>query len=59
MEEWPDLDEEMPVASRGGLVFFTRYPPQGLLAHGEHLTRRCQGWTIDMKRQWGWCPEVA
>ncbi len=31
---------------------------QGLLAHGEHLTRRCQGWTDDMTRQrwWGCCP---
>ena len=32
---------------------------QGLLAHGEHLTSRCRGWTDDMTRQWGWCPEVA
>ena len=32
---------------------------QGLLAHGEHLTRRCQGWTKDMVRQRGWAPEVA
>jgi len=32
---------------------------QGLLAHGEHLTRRCTGWTEDMTRQRGWCPEVA
>jgi hypothetical protein len=32
---------------------------QGLLTHGEHLTRRCQGWTEDMTRQRGWCPEVA
>ena len=32
---------------------------QGLLAHGEHLTRRCQEWTKDMTRQRGWCPEVA
>jgi len=28
---------------------------QGLLAHGEHLTRRCQGWTEDLVRQRGWC----
>ena len=26
---------------------------QGLIAHGEHLTRRCQGWTDDMVRQRG------
>ncbi|WP_255140300.1 galactose oxidase [Synechococcus sp. Lug-A] len=32
---------------------------QALLAHGEHLTRRCQGWTDDMTRQRGWCPELA
>ncbi|MCT0213817.1 MULTISPECIES: galactose oxidase [unclassified Synechococcus] len=29
----------------------------GLLAQGEHLTHRCQGWTNDMTRQRGWCPE--
>jgi hypothetical protein len=23
---------------------------QGLIAHGEHLTSRCQGWTDDMTR---------
>ena len=32
---------------------------QGLIAHGEHLTHRCQGWTDDMVRQRGWAPEVA
>ena len=32
---------------------------QGLIAHGEHLTSRCQGWTDDMTRQKGWAPEVA
>jgi hypothetical protein len=32
---------------------------QGLPAHGEHFTRRCQGWTEDMVRQRGWAPEVA
>ena len=26
---------------------------QGLIAHGEHLTSRCQGWTDDMTRQQG------
>jgi hypothetical protein len=29
------------------------------IAHGEHLTSRCQGWTDDMTRQQGWAPEVA
>ena len=32
---------------------------QGLIAHGEHLTSRCQAWTDDMTRQQGWAPEVA
>jgi hypothetical protein len=32
---------------------------QGLIAQGEHLTSRCQGWTEDMTRQRGWAPEVA
>ncbi len=32
---------------------------QGLIAHGEHLPNRCQGWTDDMTRQKGWAPEVA
>ena len=32
---------------------------QGLIAHGEHLTSRCQGWTDDMTRSQGWAPEVA
>jgi hypothetical protein len=32
---------------------------QGLIAHGEHLTRSCQGWTDDLVRQQGWAPEVA
>ena len=24
---------------------------EGLISHGEHLIRRCQGWTYDMARQ--------
>ncbi|MCP9793088.1 galactose oxidase [Vulcanococcus limneticus] len=30
---------------------------RGLIAHGEHLTRRCPGWTDDQVRQRGWAPE--
>ena len=33
--------------------------PGGLIAHGEYLTSRCQGWTDDTTRQQGWAPEVA
>ncbi|WP_259731355.1 MULTISPECIES: galactose oxidase [Synechococcales] len=32
---------------------------QGLLAKGEHLTHRSQGWTDDRARQCGWAPEGA
>ena len=32
---------------------------QGLIAHGEHLTHRCSGWTEDLHRQRGWTPEAA
>ena len=32
---------------------------QGLIAQGDHLIRRCQGWTDDMARQRGWAPEVG
>jgi hypothetical protein len=30
---------------------------RGLIAHGEHLTRRCQDLTDDQVRQRGWAPE--
>ena len=32
---------------------------QGLIAHGEHLTSCCQGWTDDLVREQGWTPELA
>ena len=32
---------------------------QGLIAQGDHLTNRCQGWTDDMTRQRGWAPEAG
>ncbi|MFM2159316.1 MAG: hypothetical protein RLZZ124_1790 [Cyanobacteriota bacterium] len=32
---------------------------QGLIAHGDHLTSRCRGWTDDLARQRGWAPEVG
>ena len=31
---------------------------QGLIAHGEHLTQRCQGSTDDLVRQRGWAPRA-
>jgi hypothetical protein len=32
---------------------------KGLLAQGDHLTNRCQGWTDDMTHQRGWAPEAG
>ena len=32
---------------------------RGLIAHGEHLTRRCPSWTEDQVRRSGWAPEAA
>ena len=46
-------------AGVNGIPVLTCQLHQGLLAQGEHLIRRCQGWTEDMTRQRGWAPEVA
>jgi hypothetical protein len=46
-------------AGVNGIPLLTCQLHQGLIAHGEHLTSRCQGWTDDMVRQRGWAPEVA
>jgi len=32
---------------------------QGLIAHDEHHTSRCQGWTDDMRWTDGWAPGVV
>ena len=56
---WPYLDEEVLLRSQTRKVCLTCQLHQGLLPHGEHLTRRCQGWTDDMTRQQGWAAEVA
>lgn len=32
---------------------------EGLRNQGEHLSRRCQGWTDDLARQRGWAPQGA
>jgi hypothetical protein len=42
-----------------GIPLLTCQLHQGLIAHGEHLTCRCLGWTDDMVRQRGWAPELA
>ncbi len=42
-----------------GISVLTCQLHQGLIAHGEHLTSRCQGWTDDRTRQRGWAPQVA
>jgi hypothetical protein len=46
-------------AGVNGIPLLTCQLHQGLIAHGEHLTSRCQGWTDHLVRQKGWAPEVA
>ncbi|MCP9916267.1 galactose oxidase [Cyanobium sp. ATX 6F1] len=41
-------------AAPGGIPMLTCQLHQGLLAHGDHLTHRCSGWTDDLHRQRGW-----
>ncbi len=46
-------------AGVNGIPLLTCQLHQGLIAPGEYLTSRCQGWTDDMGRQRVWAPEVA
>ena len=75
IEEWHYLDEAVLLKTRSRQVCMTcqfRHHAgvncipvltcqlhQGLIAHGEHLASRCQGWTDDMTLSRGWAPEVA
>ncbi|MFQ6538229.1 MULTISPECIES: hypothetical protein [Aphanothece] len=43
----------------GGIPLLACHLHQGLIAHGEHITRRCAGWTQELHRRSGWAPEVA
>ena len=54
-----DLPQFRHHAGANCIPLLTCQLQQGLIAHGEHLTSRCQGWTDDMVRQRGWAPEVA
>jgi hypothetical protein len=51
VEEWPYLDEDALLEARSRKVCMTCQLHQGLIAHGEHLTHHCQGWTDDLTRQ--------
>jgi hypothetical protein len=42
-----------------GIPLLTCHLHQALIAHGEHLTRSCSGWTANRCRQRHWEPEVA
>ena len=42
-----------------GIPLLACHLHQGLIADGEHLTRRCSGWMENLRRQWDWEPEVA
>ena len=59
IEEWLYLDKAVLLKTRSRKVCMTCQLHQGLIAHGEHLTSRCQGWTYDMAIKRGWAPEVA
>jgi len=73
IEEWPYLDSEVLVKTRSRKVCMTQasrwselHPPDHLpaapgclIAHGEHITIHCQGWSDDMTHSHGWSPEVA
>ncbi len=41
------------------ILLLTCHLHQGLIAHGEHLTHRCSGWTEEIHRQWGRAPGVG
>ncbi|EDY38668.1 hypothetical protein CPCC7001_1547 [Cyanobium sp. PCC 7001] len=43
----------------GAIPLLTCQLHGGLIAHGEHLTRRCQAWTDGLDRLRGWAPEGA
>ena len=61
-EAWPYLDEGVLRPSRSRKVcipLLTCQLHQGLLAQGDHLLSRCQGWTDAMARQRGWAPEAG
>ncbi|MCP9880877.1 galactose oxidase [Cyanobium sp. Alchichica 3B3-8F6] len=48
VEEWPYLEADTLLRARSRKVcipVLTCQLHQGLIAHGEHLTSRCQGWT--------------
>jgi hypothetical protein len=42
-----------------GIPLLTCHRHQALIAHGEHLSRSCSGWTANRRRQREWEPEVA
>jgi hypothetical protein len=42
-----------------GIPLLCCHVHQGLIAHGEHLTRRCSGWMENRYWQRGWVAEVA
>jgi hypothetical protein len=68
VEAWADLDAAVLRKTRSSKVcmtchWFRHCIPvltcqlhQGLIAHGEHLTSRCQGWSDAMTHQRGWQP---
>lgn len=46
-------------AAGDGIPLLTCQRHRGLIAHGEHLTRRCSSWSHDLVLERGWAPEVS
>ena len=52
-----DLERERAIIKP--LRAYTCTSRGGLIAQGDYLLSRCQGWTDDMARQRGWAPEAG
>ncbi|WP_255476153.1 hypothetical protein AAJV73_16275 [Cyanobium sp. BSA11S] len=51
VEDWPYLDQDVLVTACSPKACLMCQLHQGMIAPGEQLTRRCQGWTEDLARQ--------
>lgn len=45
--------------SPDGIPVLACHLHQGLIGHGEQLTRRCRHWTEELHHQRGWAPEAG
>jgi hypothetical protein len=61
IQKGPSFDQTVLVTTRSPKVCMTCHCVRHLAGVSciPLLTRRCQGWTKELARQRGWCPEVA